>query len=222
MTKKLAIMQPYFLPYIGYWQLINTVDEFIIYDDVNYISRGYVNRNYINTKTGKQRITLKLKKASINKHINEIETLGDVEDVIKTIHHTYRKSKYYEPTISVVEETIRNSETNLALYLKSQIVSICKFIGIDTSISLSSDMKNDKHQRGQHKILDMCKLKNVTQYINPIGGTSLYDKDYFAKNNIVLNFLKCDSSLNMMSIIDLLFTQGVDNTRKYLTRYALV
>ena len=72
MTKKLAIMQPYFLPYIGYWQLINTVDEFIIYDDVNYISRGYVNRNYINTKTGKQRITLKLKKASINKHINEI------------------------------------------------------------------------------------------------------------------------------------------------------
>ena len=82
---QIAIMQPYFFPYIGYWQLINIVDTFVIFDDVNFIKKGYINRNSILVGGQSQRCTLELIKASQNKLIYEVEVGNNTNKIIKTI-----------------------------------------------------------------------------------------------------------------------------------------
>ena len=93
---KLAVMQPYFFPYIGYWQLISAVDTFVIYDDVNYIKQGWINRNNIIGNDSNQLISLQVIGASSFKLINEIEVGNNSSKIIKTIQQTYKKAPYYE------------------------------------------------------------------------------------------------------------------------------
>ena len=80
-----AIMQPYLFPYIGYWQLIHAVDTFVIFDDVNYIKKGYINRNNILVNGQKQTFTLELMSASQNKLINDIDIGNNIEKVMESI-----------------------------------------------------------------------------------------------------------------------------------------
>ena len=101
---KLAIMQPYFMPYIGYWQLMNAVDTYVVYDDVNYINRGWINRNNILISGSSYMFTIMLKKASQNKLINEIEILDDFSKLKKQIEFAYKKAPYYDRIIVLLNK----------------------------------------------------------------------------------------------------------------------
>ena len=130
----IAIMQPYFLPYIGYWQLIHAVDTFVIYDDVNYINRGYINRNSILEQNKLHRITLELKGASQNKLINQIEVGNNAAKLIKTIKLNYNKTPYFEYAFPIIEEILTNPEKNLAKFLGNSIKLISNFLGMNKSL----------------------------------------------------------------------------------------
>lgn len=187
---RLAIMQPYLFPYIGYYQLINLVDKFVIYDDVNHIKKGWINRNNIIIDKQKKLFTISLSGASQNKLINEIEISDNFEKFIKTLNINYSKAPFYNQTIELIKKIVSYKNRNLSLFIKNSLEIILEYLNITTEILLSSDINKNNELKGQEKIMEICKKTKTTTYINPIGGIELYTQNYFLINNINLLFIK--------------------------------
>lgn len=231
---RLGIMQPYFFPYIGYWQLINAVDKYVIFDDVNYINRGWINRNRILIDKKAGMINLKLQGASQNKLINEIEILDDPAEskkILKTLESCYRRAPYYNTAIQLIESIISHEEKNLAKYLINSIKQICRYASIETEILVSSSIKKDNSLKGQDKILEICRLLEADEYINAIGGRMLYSHDAFEANNISLKFLQPlispykqfgNEFVPGLSIIDVMMFNPPEKIKAMLGEYELV
>lgn len=227
-------MQPYFFPYIGYFQLINAVDTFVIYDDVNFITKGWVNRNSILSNGERLLLTLPLEKSSQNKLINEIDIVNDTKwkaKTLKTIVNTYSKAPYFNEIKLLIEKLIENAEGNLAEYNFYTLKAISEFLEIKTQFVFSSKEYQNKDLKAQDRILDICKTANCKNYINPIGGVELYDKNLFLDNGITLNFLQTNKIeykqlknefVPWLSIIDVLMFNSKEEIKKMLTEYTLV
>lgn len=230
---KIGIMQPYFYPYIGYWQLMNMVDEYVIYDDVNYIKRGWINRNYILLNGKPHMINLHIKDASQNRLIKDTkisQTREDTEKLLHTIAQGYRKAPYFEEIYCLLEESLKYESDSLTDYLIHQMNAIVGYLGIRTKLLLASKMDNDKSLRGEEKIIDMCKMRNADYYINPSGGKSLYDPERFQSSGIRLGFLETNdieyrqfgsTFVPRLSIIDTLMFNGIDEMKKLLNQYTI-
>jgi len=190
---KLGIMQPYFFPYIGYFQLMKAVNSFIIYDDVNYIKRGWVNRNRILIRGTDQFITLPLVKPSQNVLIKDIlihEPLYNKSKLLKTINHSYQKAPFFHDVFPLLELILSGNHINLVEFIKFSIEIINDYLDIRTRIELSTSLKKNELASGQDKIIQICKIKNADVYVNPIGGINLYDQCVFAEHGIKLIFLQ--------------------------------
>ena len=228
---RLAIMQPYLLPYIGYFQLINAVEKFVIYDDVNFIKQGWINRNRI-LVNGKDHIfTLKLNGASSFKRINQIDILNSKEKILKTVSQSYRKAPFYEQTMPLIQKIFSKQENNLASFLIFSLLEILKSLNIDTPIVKSSEIAKTNLLKGQDKIIYICKLLDATVYINAIGGQGLYNREAFQKNNIKLQFIKSRDInyeqfnsffIPWLSIIDVLMFNSLETIQEMLREYDLV
>lgn len=231
---KVAIMQPYFFPYIGYWQLINCVDIYVIFDDVNFINRGWIDRNRIIINDEIKYINLPVISKSQNKLINEILINKDenlTNKLLKKIELAYKRAPHFNDAFSLVEKIIKNKERNLAFFLKDSINAINKYLDINTKIMMSSELNNNKEYKAKYKIIDICKLLGADVYINAIGGKQLYIKDDFISSGIKLLFLRpncikyCKNNNKFepnLSIIDLLMHCSKDEIKKYLLEYELV
>lgn len=190
---KLVIMQPYLFPYLGYWQMVANADVFVVYDDVNYINRGWINRNNILVNGQAWMFTMPLNKASQNKLINEIELNDDPkakEKILRTIQTSYKKAPFYGEVYPLIEKVFFNPQKNLALFLKDQFETVFGFLDIRTKVFLSSDVKKDNALKGQDKILEICRKLGCDTYINAIGGQKLYSYDAFEKQNMRLRFIR--------------------------------
>jgi len=190
---KIAVMQPYLFPYIGYFQLINSVDKFIIFDDVNYIKKGWINRNRILLNDQEYTFTASLEKASQNKLIRDIDLSKDArwkEDLLKTISIAYKKAPMFGTIYPLIRSIINNEERNLSFYLSGSIEELCNYLNISTKIIKSSVPYGTMPLKGMDKILEICKQEKADAYINPIGGLELYEKEVFKKQKIQLSFLK--------------------------------
>ena len=227
----LGIMQPYFMPYIGYWQLMAAVDTYVIYDDVNYIKKGWINRNNILVNNDKQMFTISLNGASQNKLINEITIADDFTKLRKTIHMAYHKAPYYNDVMALLDKIFSYQSSNLADFIANSIELVCQYLDIQTKIIISSNIEKDNSLKGQDKILEICKLLNADTYYNAIGGQELYDKSVFEKENIKLCFLKSDipeysqyknAFVPGLSIIDVLMFNNPIQVKQMLTNYTLV
>lgn len=225
---KLGIMQPYFFPYIGYWQLLNYVDTYVVYDDVNYINKGWINRNYILFNGNRLLLTLSLKQASQNKLINEITIGSNQSKILKTIFHAYSKAPYFDSVYPLIEEIISSNEQNLASFLLNSIQKIVDFLGIRTDILLSSEIDKNNVLKGQDKILEICTILGANTYVNAINGRNIYESDIFEKRNIDLYFLKSheieykqfsDQFDRNLSIIDVLMFNPTREISKYLEKF---
>ena len=227
----LGIMQPYFMPYIGYWQLLAAVDTYVIYDDVNYIKKGWINRNNILVNNDKQMFTISLNGASQNKLINEITIADDFTKLRKTITMAYHKAPYYDKVMTLLDKIFSYQSSNLADFIANSIELVCQYLDIQTKIIMSSDIEKDNSLKGQDKILEICKLLNADTYYNAIGGQELYDKSVFEKENIKLCFLKSDipeysqyknAFVPGLSIIDVLMFNSPIEVKQMLTNYKLI
>jgi len=224
-------MQPYLFPYIGYWQLINAVDTFVIYDDVNFIKQGYINRNNILQKQRAHLFTLQLIGASPNKKINDIKIGGNSNKLLRTIKQNYSKAPFYKDVFPVLEEILNNEEKELSKFLGFSLVKIAKYLNIDTKFLYSSDIKNDKTFKAQDRLIEISMILNATSYLNLIGGIELYDKEVFFQNNINLSFLKSskisykqfnNEFVPNLSIIDILMFNDKDYVKNMLTMNQLI
>lgn len=227
----LAIMQPYLFPYIGYWQLINAVDTFVIYDDVNFIKKGYINRNSILVGGKSQQITLELIGASQNKLINEIEVGNNSKKLLKTIEMSYKKAPHFQDVFPLLDSILNKQEKNLAKFIAYSLEKISNYLNLNTKFIYSSDIEKNNELKAQDKILKISKILNTSKYINAIGGKELYNKDDFKNENIQLDFLDTkiteykqfkNEFVPYLSIIDIMMFNSKEEVKNMLNRYELV
>lgn len=208
---KLAVMQPYFLPYIGYFQLMQAVDKFVVFDDVNFINRGWINRNRFLINGTARTLTVPLRGASQNKLIFEIEIAEDQNwrlKFLRTIHQSYSKAPHYKATSEMLERLIHFPVINLNKFLLNSLKEIAMYLSIDVNIINTSRIYNNGNLKGQNRILDICRLENASDYINPIGGTELYDRPTFETNGLKLRFLQS---------VDIQYAQGTEEFHPFLS-----
>ena len=231
---KLGIMQPYFFPYIGYWQLINAVDKYVIYDDVNYIKGGWINRNRVLINGEAKYLNLQLDQASPNKKINEINiSTNEItrKKFMNTLQMSYSKAPYFDGCFTLVEKIMSHNSVNLAQFLDNSIRCVCDYLGMETDIILSSNLIKNNDLKGEDKVIEICKVLNADSYYNAVGGQELYSKDRFRANGIELCFLKTNNIsyeqfknefVSNLSIIDVLMFNSKDEVKKMLEEYELV
>lgn len=231
---KAGIMQPYFFPYIGYWQLINAVDKYIIYDDVNYINRGWINRNRIIVDGQVKYFNLPLMGASQNKHINELKVSKNSEWVLKktkTIEYAYKRAPFFYEIFPLIKDILNCKIENLALYLENSFYIICDYLDIKTEFIVSSSLDKDCDKRGQEKIISICELLGITEYYNAIGGKELYSVSDFKESGITLKFLQTNKIeykqfgkefYPNLSILDVMMFNSKDRIKEMLNDYVLI
>ena len=228
---KIAVMQPYFFPYIGYWQLINSVDIFIIYDDVNFIKRGYINRNNILINNVKHLFTLALIKSSQNKKINEILIGKNNKKILRTIEQSYLKAPFFHDIFPIIEDIFSNKEKDLSKFLGNSLQIFSKYLYINTKFEYSSMIENDKSLQAQDRLIEISKILNATDYINAIGGEQLYDKNAFSDAGINLSFIQTElinykqfnnKFIPNLSIIDVMKFNSNEDIKEMLKKYTLV
>jgi hypothetical protein len=199
--KSIAIMQPYFFPYIGYFQLINYVDVMVIYDNIQYTKKGWVNRNKLIDGDQVYNISIPLKKASSKLNINErhlsYQWPKQKVKIIKKITNSYKKSKYFDNTINLIENIFEFNDQRLDNFLFNSIQSLANSLNIKTKIIRSSEIElNSEILKGTDRVIEIIKLLKGKRYVNPISGENLYDKKLFNKKGIRLNFI--ETSFNMI------------------------
>ncbi len=228
---KLGIMQPYFMPYIGYFQLMKAVDKYIVYDDVNYIKGGWVSRNNILVNGEKKLFTISLKGASPNKLFNEIEIRDDFRKLLKTLQMNYSKASHYTETMDLLEKIISYPNKQLALFIANSFREILSYLSINTEIILSSDLLKDCSLKGKDKVLHICHILNADTYYNAIGGQDLYDKKEFMDKKVKLFFLEtqikeypqqAQNFIPFLSMIDVLMNNSVEEINLLLDSYNLL
>lgn len=189
---KMAVIQPYFFPYLGYWQLISHANILVIFDDVNYINKGYIDRNYIVKNQDALQLKLQVRRASQNKRINQLVT-GDNKPVLaETVRHVYRQAPFFKKSYPVISDLILYQQENLALYLENTIRAICRFLQISTKIVKSSDFPIA--HSGKEKIIPLLVETGADTYINPIGGRHIYQDEDFREAGKRLEFFVPDLS----------------------------
>jgi hypothetical protein len=231
---KIAIMQPYFFPYIGYFQLINAVDEFVIYDNIEFSKQGWINRNRILVNGKDSFVTLPLKSDS---DYLDIRDRGLAENwpverkqLLNRIREVYRKSPNFKEVYPVIEECLMIEEMNLFKFILNSLIMVKEYLEIETTFITSSEIPIDHSLKAERKVIALCQSRNATSYLNPIGGTQLYDKNTFKDSGLNLFFLKANDIIYKqfdnqfvpwLSIVDVLMFNSKEETRGLLELYAL-
>ena len=228
-------MQPYFLPYLGYWQLIREADIFVIYDNIQYTKKGWFNRNYILCCNKKLCITVPIKKDSDYLDVNQRYLSDDykrhISKIINQISSNYRRAPYFESVMPFLTEILSNQEVNLFNYNYHIINAIVDYLEINTKLLVSSSIFIDHNQKGQDRVISMLKELGASMYINPIGGLDLYNKEAFIEEGIKLRFLESklppyrqfeDEFVPSLSIIDILMFNDKEKISNMLAEYSIL
>lgn len=231
---KVAIMQPYFFPYIGYFQLINAVDKFVLYDDIEYTKKGWINRNRILVNGKDAYISLPLLNASDFLPVKErhlaITWETEKKKTLNKIKETYRKAPFFKETYALIEKCLEFKNTNLFDFIFNSLKDLLEFLNIQTPIIISSGFSLATELKSEKKVIEICKLTNASHYINPIGGISLYSKESFKQHGLQLSFLQSEEIqyaqfnhdfVPWLSIIDVMMFNSIENIDAFLKKYKL-
>ena len=234
MNSKIAIMQPYLFPYIGYLNLINSCDKFVFYDDVNFIKKGWINKNYILYNNEPYKFTIPLKKISQNKKINETLIFKEskfFENFKKTLFYSYFKAPYFKRTIKYVDTILDSKHLYISELAEYSIREFFNLIGIKKKFYTSSKELSLANQlKGEERIIRITKEMNCNVYINSINGSHLYKPENFKKNNIKLKFISPkitqyrQSSKEFkpnLSIIDVLMYNSTPSIKEMIDSYII-
>ena len=189
---RLAIMQPYFFPYIGYFQLIAAADLFIVYDNIKYTKKGWINRNRMLQNGKDVMFSLPMKSNSDYLDVCERELAADFnrEKLLNQIKCAYQRAPYFVQNFKLIEQIVQYEDTNLFSFLHNSIVKTSKHLGITTEIKISSEIAIDHNLKNQDKVLALCLAVGASTYVNASGGMALYSKETFREEGIELTFIQ--------------------------------
>jgi WbqC-like protein family len=234
---KLAIMQPYLLPYLGYFQLLHAADRFVIYDDVAFIKQGWINRNRILINGRATYFTVPLRQASSFRLIADTQIDDGPQNhrwrdkMLKTFENAYRRAPCFERVFPLLEDVIRRPAAGMKGMALAGIDVVARYLDIRTARVESSSVYRNAHLSGQDRVLDICRAERAVSYLNPIGGTQLYDREAFARAGLTVKFLKPLSIeykqfgapfVPDLSIVDVLMFNPPETARGFLDRYELL
>lgn len=224
-------MQPYFFPYIGYFQLINSVDKFIFYDDVSFIKNGWINRNKILINKAAAYFTLNLKRASSNRLINATLICDNRQRLIKTLNISYKNAPYYEQVMPLVNRCLATESHHISVLAMTSVMQVCQFLAIDTVFEKSSEAYPATcHLKKVERLKQICALNGAAVYHNSAGGMAVYSREDFRPAGIELRLVRSQplayrqfkhDFVPKLSIIDVLMFNSVEQTRSYLENYEL-
>ena len=231
---KLGIMQPYFFPYIGYFQLINVVDTFVIYDNIEFSKRGWFRRNRILVNGQDTWISLPIKHDSDYLNVNERFLAENYQEkkmkLLRTIENAYIKAPYFKDIFPIIERSLNFENDNLFDFLYHSIITIINYLEINTNIMISSKVNIDHSKKGVDKVLALIEKLGADVYINPIGGKELYKRNNFLQKDIELKFIKTkdikykqfdNKFVPFLSIIDVMMFNSKEKINEMLTQYNL-
>jgi hypothetical protein len=190
-----AIMQPYFLPYIGYFQLIAAANRFVVYDNIKYTKKGWINRNRLLLNGQDAVFSLPLKKDNDSLDVCERELAADFNraKLLNQFRGAYQKAPYFDQTFPLIESIVQYPEANLFGYIRHSITQVCQHLAIDTPIEISSHIDIDHDLKAQDKVLAICQALGADTYVNAIGGMELYSREEFQARGITLKFIRSKS-----------------------------
>ena len=188
-----GIMQPYFFPYLGYFQLMAACDVFVLHDDVQYIKGGWVNRNRILRNGGASWLTMPVCQGAshlaINRRFYQLEQ-PIVARLLRRLEAAYRRAIRFDAIFPFIAELLAFGAPNVALFNANLLQQIALRLGIGTRLVSSSALDKTANLTGVDRVLDICRRLGATRYVNPIGGTRLYAAERFAADGVTLRFLQ--------------------------------
>lgn len=226
--------QPYFIPYIGYWQLINAVDVFIISDDYNYINRGWVNRNRILQNGNPKYFNIEISHASSNRKINELyisEKIFNKDKKLMQLRNVYRRAPYFNEGYMLMQKIFDYNNFCLADFLENSIKILCNYLEIHTKFVKSSSIPHNCELKKEYKIFDQCRYVGADIYINSIGGQGMYSYDQFKQQGIQLGFIQTKDIkykqlwyefVPDLSIIDVIMFNSKKEIKNMLQQYTIL
>ena len=215
-------MQPYFLPYMGYFQLIKHVDIFVNLDHVSFMKRSYMTRNVLHNE---QEINIQMSHASQNKACDETQVFIDdhyVKKFLRKIEFNYSKTPHYELISQKIAKWITSGNGKSISEFNLQIIKeICSYLEIKTEVVDTSRGMSELSR--EDCLIEITKKLQCEEYVNPIGGIELYKKSYFNDRNIKLSFIKMNEIENWnLSILHHLFNKDVQTINKQLDLYEIL
>ena len=235
---KLGIMQPYYFPYIGYFQLIHAVDRYVFLDTTQYVRRGWMNRNrIINIKEGTTYITVPVEKSPQGTAINDmrIDNSKDWKNTtISQLNEVYKKrAPYFSEVIDLVRRTLDSSNDSLSELNIQSISCVFEYLEMpfefDVFSKMDLDIPNDC--KGDEWTFHITNRMGYETYINPPGGRSFYDTEKFNAVGIDLKFIQPNLSIynqeigrfeSGLSILDVLMFNSVPDVRTMLSDYKIL
>jgi hypothetical protein len=231
---KVAIMQPYFFPYIGYFQLISAVDLFIVYDNIKYSKKGWINRNRMLQNGKAVTFSLPLRGDSDFLDVRDRELAAEfrTDQLLNRIKGAYFRAPYFKEAFRVIEQVMQYSDHNLFRFLHNSILRTCEYLRIGTEIAISSGIHIDHRLKNQDKVIALCEQAGADVYINAIGGTELYSKEAFQSKGMNIKFIKTmpfeykqfdGQFVTSLSIIDVMMFNSVDTiSERLVSNYELM
>lgn len=226
-----AIMQPYFFPYIGYYQLVYEVEKFVFLDDVTFIKQGFINRNSILLGGKRHEFSIPVSKISSYRLINDHQYLNDQSKFIKLIEQAYKKSPFFYDVMPFVEAVIKDKNNNVSQKNSKSITAVFNYLGLQRDFSYSSCENYEQQLKGQDRVIALCSMLGIDKYRNSIGGQSLYSQEIFSAAGIELKFIRSNiktysqgknNFISHLSIIDVLMHCDKQEIINMLEAYELV
>ncbi|MCC5881581.1 MAG: WbqC family protein [Halomonas sp.] len=227
---KVAVAQPYIFPAISYYQLVRCSDIFVLYDDANYITRGFINRNTYMVRGVPRRFTLPVPGASINRKIKDLQFSSDVKDVIEGIRHAYSRAPYFKDVFPVICRVLEYRDRDITAICREGIKEVFNYLGFPVIVIRSAELEYDRTLPADERLMEICRRMGGCHYINSQGGKKLYQKDNFSSRGIRLSFLEprkftyqqgAESFVPQLSIVDALMRCSRDEVRAMLDEYDL-
>ena len=229
---RIAVMQPYFLPYLGYFQLLQAVDRFVIYDDVEYSKQSWFNRNLFLLNENPRYFTIPVKHDSDFLDVRE-RVIAPVfqeqrEEILARLEYAYRKAPFFDSVFPFIQEILEYDDNNLYQFIRFSFDRVCERLGIDTEIIASSCIESARGLGGIDRLFKICNVMEASHYINLPGGRELYDKKDFKRNGIELLFLQPELQaykqfgrefIPGLSILDVMMFNSTESIQKMLRRY---
>lgn len=228
--KKLAVMQPYIFPYLGYFQLIHAVDEFIFLDDANFIKGGYINRNSLLLDGRAHRFALPVQDISSFRTIRDHQYAEVSRKFFELLEHAYRKAPFFDDIYTLIFGVLSSPNRSVAAVNRLSIETTMEYLGLRRVLNESSSLDSTPTSKGLMRVINVCKQQGASIYINAPGGRSLYDPLHFKSQGLSLGFVephfsqysqKTSTFVAGLSIIDLLMWNSPEEVTAMLRDYSV-
>jgi hypothetical protein len=224
-----AIMQPYFLPYAGYFQLAAASETFVLCDNFQYTRKGWINRNRFLQNGDSELFSLPLQGEHRNAEIRHRQISPDFNPTsfLRRFEAAYRKSPNFSLTHPLLHKILFYQNLNLFAFLEHSVRSVCTHLGLNPVFKKTSDLPISCELQFEERLIAMCRALPCSRYINSIGGTALYSKESFRDHGIELQFLSShpltyrqfeNPFVPSLSILDVLMFNPIESVRHYMRK----